>query len=273
MIDWIAFGHFMDEIQRSRADLNLRSHQECYFRGHADRKYQLKPSLFRDEHRTEEEHLKVERRSFFEFRTRARQLYSSDISDWDVLFHMQHHGVPTRLLDWTSVFGVALYFSLLDFDAHMCTTPCIWLLNAYALNHANWNHYRLFSPRYLARDEELDRSYDFGELLLGTHPRSWRESPFWETPMAMYSVQRSERMFAQSGLFTIHGVDIRGIDEIFPHRPDLLSRVDLPLEAVRAARQFLSLAGIGHRTLFPDLDGLSRTICEKFDLGKQRRGI
>jgi hypothetical protein len=39
---------------------------------------------------------------FFEFRTRARQLYEADHTDWDVLFHMQHHGVPTRLLDWTS---------------------------------------------------------------------------------------------------------------------------------------------------------------------------
>lgn len=46
-----------------------------------------------------DEYWKLERHIYFEFRARARQLYSADYSGWDVLFHMQHHGVPTRLLD------------------------------------------------------------------------------------------------------------------------------------------------------------------------------
>lgn len=271
-IDWIAFGQFMQNVQSARAALGLRDYQECFFRGHADNGYQLKPSLFRDASRTWEERWKVERRSFFEFRTRARQLYSGDISDWDVLFHMQHHGVPTRLLDWTSVLGVALYFALLNFEPEKGRTPCIWMLNPYALNKANWGLPRLYSPRYLARDEGLNRSYGFAELLLGTHPRGW-EKQLWQTPMAIYSIQRSERMFAQSGWFTIHGMDDRSIEEIFPGRSDILRRVDIPPAVIGAVEQFLSFAGIESRTLFPDLDGLSRSICEKFNLGKQDRGV
>jgi hypothetical protein len=181
---------------------------------------------------------------------------------------MQHHGVPTRLLDWSSVFGVALYFVLLNYVDKSERGPCIWILNPYALNHAAWNLYRLFSPKYIARDEDLNRSYDYGELLLGTHPRIWGDRRLWETPLAIYSHQRSERMFAQNGFFTIQGLDHRPIEEIFDARPDILCKVDVARAAIPAAKEFLSFSGIGHRQLFPDLDGVARSVCDKFTISR-----
>jgi hypothetical protein len=38
--------------------------------------------------------------------------------------------------------------------------------------------------------------------------------------------------------------------------------------AIPAAREFLSLAGIGHRQLFPRLYGLAKSIKERFDLNR-----
>jgi hypothetical protein len=272
-VDWVSFGKFMQDVQEARDGFGLRSHQECFFRGHGDSGFQLKPSLFRDAGRSEHQTQKVEGRSFFSFQAQARQLYESEMSGWDVLFHMQHHGVPTRLLDWTSVFGVALYFAILNVDAESACTPCVWLLNPYALNHATWGLHRLFNPTYLARIEDLNRSYDFSELLLGAH-RDWKEKRFgWQTPLAIYSVQRSERMFAQSGWFTIHGTDVRSIEDIFPNCPDILRRVEIPRKIIPTVHEYLAGTGIGHRTLFPDLDGLARSICEKFQLGRQSRSI
>jgi hypothetical protein len=32
-------------------------------------------------------------------------------NDWHTLVNMQHYGIPTRLLDWTSVLGVAVFFA------------------------------------------------------------------------------------------------------------------------------------------------------------------
>ncbi len=261
MTKWTEFTALVESVQKVRRDLGLRPHQECFFRGHCDAAYKLLPSLFRQGQKTSEEYWKLERRAFFEFRTRARQLYGGDHSDWDVLFHMQHHGLPTRLLDWTSVFGVALYFALLHHDDKPSAgNPCIWVLNPYALNNATWGLPRLFNPKYLAREEEANRSYDYSELLLGTRPLKW------DTPLAIYPQQWSDRMFAQSGWFTIHGTDPRAIEEIFRDRSDILYKLEIPKSAIPGAREFLSLAGIDDRLMFPDLDGLARSVSAKFGL-------
>lgn len=266
MGDWIEFSSFMQDVKDSVKSLGLRPHQECYFRGHLDTTFKLLPSLFRQGEKTSDEYWKLERRIFFEFRARARQLYSADYSEWDVLFHMQHHGVPTRLLDWTSVFGVALYFSLLNFKDDTEQVPCIWILNPYALNEIEWNLYRLYSPKFLAREHLTNRSYDYDDLLIGDHPKHWGSKELWELPKAIYSHLRSERMFAQSGFFTIHGLNLAPIEEILQGRDEILKKVVLPKGAVSAAREFLKLSGIGHRQLFPDLDGLARSIRDQFGL-------
>lgn len=277
MHDWKAFADFMDSIYAAKEGLGLRSHQDAFFRGHSKSIYKLLPSLFRQKNDPDESNYfwHLERRTFFQFRTLARELYTSDRLDWDVLFHMQHHGVPTRLLDWTSVFGVALYFALLNRTKDSTDRPHIWLLNPYALNYAEWRTHNLFSPKYLARDEKNNRSYDYGELLNRAHwgeqsqsqHKNWDSLP-WHKPLAIYHDQRSDRMFAQSGWFTIHGTNTHPLEDIFPNRPEILIKVDIPDAAIPAAREFLVLAGIGHRQLFPGLDGLSNSIKERFDLNR-----
>jgi hypothetical protein len=272
----------MNSISAAQGGLGLHSHQDVFFRGHSDSRYTLLPSLFRQRDTGEKDYYwRLERRTFFQFRTLARELYTSNRLDWDVLFHMQHHGVPTRLLDWTSVFGVALYFALLNRAKDSTSVPCIWLLNPYALNYAEWETYNLFSPKYLARDEKNNRSYDYGELLNKAHwgeqsqsqYKNWERLP-WHKPLAIYHDQRSDRMFAQSGWFTIHGTNIDPLEVIFPEqskgtkKPRILTKVEIPKAAIPAAYEFLNLAGIGHRQLFPGLDGLAKSIKERFDLNR-----
>ena len=268
MNDWQAFANFMNLIEEAKTGLKLQPHQECFYRGHANTNYQLLPSLFRQNQKSEEDYWKLERRMFYDFQNRAVKLYERDHSDWDILFHMQHHGVPTRLLDWTSVLGVAIYFALLDYDDNKNDNPCIWLLNPYALNHATWGYYRLFNTKYLAREEEKNRSYEYGELLLESHPAQEQNKKrvLWDTPLAINDHQRSERMFAQSGWFTIHGNDMRPIEETFKNRDDIIRKIEIPTAVIQPAKSFLDFAGINHNKIFPDLDGLAKSICERYGL-------
>jgi hypothetical protein len=267
MRNWDFFAAFMDSIENAKDGLGLRPHQDAFFRGHSKSNFTLLPSLFRQDCKSADEYWKLERRTFFQFRALARELHGADRLDWDVLFHMQHHGLPTRLLDWTSVFGVALYFALLGHQEDVEPLPCIWILNPYAMNKATWNTYNLFDPKYLARDESKNRSYDFSELLLDVHPEGCGRIP-WENPLAIYTTQRSERMFAQSGWFTIHGANVAPLEDIFKDRPNIVKKVDVPAEAIPAAKDFLTFAGIGHRQLFPGLDGLAKSVKERFGIAR-----
>jgi len=189
----------------------------------------------------------VESDLFFEFQARARELHQQHLSDWDVLMYMRHHGVPTRLLDWTESLGIALFFALQGAPAST-RPPTLWLLNPYALNELSLEGRDLITPRNLGWDPDDEYYYDYGELLL-------EEDRFdWELPLALYPQQKSARMGAQRGWFTIHGSAPDPLDKLCPR---LVRKVELSEDVAAAARDLLGLMGIDKYLLFQDLDGLA----------------
>ena len=85
-----------------------------WFRGARNAAYDLVPSLYRHTTVVEAEKLKeLEADLMARFRHRAPPFVEQLPSEaFQLLFLMQHYGVPTRLLDWTENPNVAAFFAV-----------------------------------------------------------------------------------------------------------------------------------------------------------------
>ena len=166
---------------------------------------------------------KIEQLAYFDFQTMAGLLLPNDCSSWDILFKMQHHGLPTRLLDWTENFSIALYFALKDAKGDCC----VWMLNPFQLNKEENLSDELLRPDNL--------SNDFEEYFIS------RGAQFKYHSIAISPLRHDPRIFNQQAGFTLHGDLSVPLEE--KHRTTLF-KFTIPIEAHEGARAFLKLAGV-----------------------------
>jgi hypothetical protein len=140
------------------------------FRGVTKSEYQLVPSIGRIKLKREQKLNKVEKRMLRTFKERSVLFVESTPKDeWEWLALAQHHGLPTRLLDWTRNSLVALYFAVRK------------------KHNGDSAVYVLKSSERAIDTNEFKNPLNMGGL-------TWRYIPSHVT----------SRLIAQSGLFTFH---------------------------------------------------------------------
>ena len=243
--DWLKF---IDAIQNACAELKCE-HSGAWYRGTKSCKYRLYPSLLRPR-------AKINFRHECEIYERAEDLDADTMHNndlWERLVKMQHYGSPTRLLDWTETFGVALYFSPDGVSKRDERSPAIWVLNPFRLAQlARKSSDKIIGV--LHRQSETDY---YEKFIAGTQ-MSW---PF-DSPMPYRPPKLTPRIRAQRGFFTVHGTDTRPIDAIFR---ECIRQVRVPPGAIGYGRQFLRLSGIDSLALFPDHDGFNKMLRDKYE--------
>ena len=230
MSDW---SNFLERVSSAKTDLG--NPDTVWYRGHTNNQYYLLSSLLRYENGIEKEQY-----LFDTFKKFSNRIFERRRSDWETLFEMQHYGVPTRLLDWSETFGIALFFACgpyyrAGFDA------ALYLLNPVELNKQSG-----ISDVYRIPDDEGEFDYK------GVY---WHKRPF--APQAPISVEPhfiNDRMKAQRGMFTVDDDSIESIEERFPRA---VRKVTLPSAAISDAQDFLNLANLNPLTVYPDQAGLS----------------
>jgi len=211
-----------------------------------------------------EEYERLESALYFDFVTYSAR-GSRFQTSWETLFDMRHHGVPTRLLDWSENFAMALYFAL----SGNPKSPTIWILNPYKLNQQTTGDASLFNPKelkfnYAGGYLDIEMKYDM--LTLATNQTI--DQPY-QKPIAIVPPLSSDRLFAQKGLFTLQGKgDDTPLNKL-ENSSDYLVKVTIPNAAIEDALAFIQLSGINEFSAYPDLDGLSRYLKNKYKITEQ----
>lgn len=209
-----------------------------WFRGQPRSEWGLTPSLARDP-----AHLQKETELLKRFIQLSVPHLTTDLpgNDWEWIFLMQHHRVPTRLLDWTESPLTALWFAVSSKheDAH---DAALWCLNPLLLNR---------EARFRGRLEtELP---GFGkDAVLDSYLPDRQDTGVAQNPVAASGPRNSKRMAAQMGNFTISDRASSPIEQVGARTH--IWRFIVPSESKQNIRNELKLLGFTELTLFPDLD-------------------
>ena len=185
------------------------------------------------------------------FRKYAHGEVTGADSIWDWLALGQHHGLPTRLLDWTYSPLVALHFATENTEEFQ-EDGVVWCVNFVEANK------RL--PTRLRRILQREGSDTFTVEMLCAFESLREFDALSRDPFVVFleppAVDR--RILHQFALFALMSSPSVTVDDWLRRHPDLCRRVAIPAALKWEIRDKLDQANVNERVLFPGLDGLSR---------------
>lgn len=204
------------------------------WRGQREFQWNLVPGYFRRKLPPNGNWLVLEKFMLDKFKKRALPFITDKLPSGDLewLSLAQHHGLPTRLLDWTASPLIGLFFAVYQESK---TSSALWAISGceHQLDTVQ-NHEDIKPPSGIA---------------------------------IHYPYHNSTRMNAQQACFTIHDLpnmaepfqEITPITTIEAGKP-IIIKLCIPLEYRLQIKLDLDKIGINYFSLFPDLDGLCQNI-------------
>lgn len=234
------------------------------FRGQSDYTWDLTPSLLRllaNKSISEKEALNIESLAVDEFRSLAyvhltnAELEStkSTFAWWSI---MQHHGAPTRLLDWSASIYVAAYFAVIS---NQDKDGAVWLLHI---------------DEAIAR---MNSKYGVTETPT-TEPENINTFLQEEVPPYILFIGRkckSVRMISQQGFFSVsrsvlgyHGEILGDIFSV-SESEEYFRKLIIPASLKRNFLIKLRRMNVTASSLYPGLDGVGRSISELIQMAAE----
>lgn len=257
---------------------------EVLFRGQPNVKFDIIPSLGRNDNFTHE-------REFVELPQVERpEIFNSGHNPLETLTLLQHYGIPTRLLDVTSNFLIALFFAcqktdsdsdadgeiILFFDMHSYTS-------IYPLMEAHADTYLLTDGHDLSLDDfykrALKRFYFSEDKYKSLYSKLQNQICGFLYPIAVNPPRLSLRHRAQQGKFFLFPNTIKP-DAKSPYVEASISKIEKNSAFCRCVQvrcdhkqkllSELSILGIDKAKLFPDnLDFFSSEMVKNITLPRK----
>ena len=231
----------------------------CLFRGQNQSSYMLIPSVLRkDDSGKELYSTDAEWKMLTSFKHSVRPLlteYPENNDDWSWLVLAQHHGLPTRLLDWSENPLQALFFAAFTPDK-TDSDGKLFVLNPNKLNLDTLLHASSFDMSPDIKDAVRESNVFPVELGLGNtavykefEPRG---NECVEFAIAVFATTTFNRIRAQRGAFTLHTRNYR-IGSLEKQCTSFL----IPASRKEVICEELKFFGVDEASTYVDLDRIA----------------
>ncbi len=243
--DWFEYKKFVDGLSENWA-----------FRGQGSANWDLRNAI----ERTDFIHLYegVELDFLSEFQRGARNYLSKDetpehIIEWLAL--MQHHGAPTRLLDFTKSPFVAAFFAFEQCSIKPDHKIGIWAININYLKNKSLEELSHDFSAALSENKNLINEKLFEQIF---HKNN-RSLVFPVEPFRMnrrYSLQQS--IFVSTGIS--HEPFMKQLNFLGEDISKAVIKIELPANLQKEVLRDLLKMNLNRASLFPDLDGYAASL-------------
>ena len=252
-----------------------------WFRGITEKKYELEPSLLRNNMKDvldnlgDDKQRRIENieeyllRRFKTFSSPSLQRLPKEKIEW--FFMMQHHKLPTRLLDWSKSSFIALFFAIRKYEEKSnegkeIPDAAVWMLEPRRLSEA------CHSSRSICGVNEDDE--DDIEIINRYMSLSRQMPTGIDFPLPVIPNIVTPRIGSQIGRFTLHTHARNSLVNFAKKLEDkdiYLVKFRISASKHRDLMRSLRVAGISHMNISQDLDGIADELMWRVRLGARDR--